>query len=70
MAIKRVLFSFTRPQEGIIDVEAETNEQATKIVMDLMGNNYKDFVIANITDVNVEEMLAMTDDPEETRTVN
>lgn len=56
----RVLFSFMAPREGIIDVQAKDEEGAKKVVQDLMGNNYKDFVIASVTPFDPKEMIANT----------
>lgn len=52
MKTYQVLFSFMSPREGYMPVEAASEEDARKIVMDLMAKNYKDFTIASITESN------------------
>ena len=53
---KRVLFSFLAPNEGYIDVEASSDEEATKIVTELMGPNYKELRIVDIREAPVAQM--------------
>lgn len=47
---KQVLFSFLAPREGYILVDASSDEEATKIVTELMADNYEKFKIVDIRD--------------------
>lgn len=49
----RVLFSMMAPREGYIDVDATSVEEATKIVNDLMKENYTNLVIAQVLPIEV-----------------
>ena len=51
MANKRVWVSFLEPREGHIDVEANTNEDAKKMVEELMGPNRSGLNIVRVTDI-------------------
>lgn len=56
--IYQVLFSFMSPREGYIPIEAETEDEARKIVTDLMANNYDRFTIASITETDQLPLIA------------
>lgn len=67
MQMFRVLFSFLTPREGYIPVEAKNEEEAKQMVEDLMGDNYVNFTVVQITPIDsIKEIQKMVDAQQQT----
>ena len=68
----QVMFSVLIPREGYTVVNTDSEENAKKIITDLMGDNYKDLRIIQVLDMAEvpKPAVAEMEQTEETKVIN